>query len=185
MKSRNNEVTFGLSGKLRLLIFRNRFGKTVVAPASEIPRPAATDAQQLVQSTFKKAAAYAKGIMADMVSKLLYQQKVKLGQSAFNLALRDYFNVPSIDVIDSSNYTGAVGSTISAEAMDDFQVASVHFRIDKPDGSMLEEGDAVMHADGLHWIYSTTVANSSLAGSKIIVTAKDLPGNSIVKQQTI
>lgn len=106
-------------------------------------------------------------------------------QSAYNVAFADFFHAPEINEIDSSNYTTQAGSLIRIDVMDDFKVKSVHVRIERADASLVEQGDATEDPDGIHWNYTATIANTSLAGCKIIVTARDFPGNSIVQQKTI
>lgn len=183
---KKNVVTHGLSGKVDTLVFRQRSGKTIVATApGERAFTELNAAQKAVRSAFKKAITYAKAAITNLQLKQAYKEKAKAGQSAYNRATVDFFNAPEIDEIDNSLYTGQVGNVINVPVTDDFRVASVHFKIEKPDGSLLEQGNAVADADGLHWMYSATIANSNVTGSIITVTAKDLPGNSVSKTKTI
>jgi hypothetical protein len=93
------------------------------------------------------------------------------------VAVADYFNAPQIESINVDGYSGAIGSTIVITATDDFAVSSVHVKIENMDGSIVEEGEAVMGGSEMDWVYTTTVTNESLAGDKITVTAFDMPGN--------
>jgi hypothetical protein len=185
MKSSNNEVTHGLRGKMRLLVFKRWYGKTIVSTFSERDQSEPTSAQAAVQATFKLAAAYAKGAIADPATKQAYKAKAKGAQKPYNLALADFFTAPVIGEIESGNYNGQVGDNVRVAVTDDFKVASVQVKIEKADGTLIEQGSAVVHADGLHWIYAATVANSNIAGTKITVTATDLPGNLVSKQKSI
>lgn len=96
-------------------------------------------------------------------------------QTAYNVAIADFFNAPNIQLIDISAYTGAIGSTIKVWVADDFKVASVHLKIGNADSSLVEEGNAVIGTNG--WVYSATVANASLSDDKITVMASDQPAN--------
>jgi hypothetical protein len=42
---------------------------------------------------------------------------------------------------------------------------------------LIEEGTAFENGDGLNWVYVAKAANDAVAGSTIIATATDLPGN--------
>jgi hypothetical protein len=44
-------------------------------------------------------------------------------------------------------------------------------------GTLLEEGKAVKENNGLDWCYTATQLNGTLAGTKIIAIATDVPGN--------
>jgi hypothetical protein len=66
-----------------------------------------------------------------------------------------------------------------------FKVASVHVKISHGDGTLVEEGAAIKQNDDLHWEYTATVANASLNGDVITVTASDMAGNSIAKSKTM
>jgi len=41
----------------------------------------------------------------------------------------------------------------------------------------VEQGEAQRLANGFDWLYSVTVNNASITGTKIVVKASDLPGN--------
>ena len=184
MKTFNNIVTEGLSGSMKQLVFRQLHGKTVVAYHQRKPRRA-TSLQQQIQFTFKQAAIYARNILQDAAIYAEYLRKASPGVSPFNLAIADFFRVPVVGDIDSSNYTGAVGSTLSAVVMDDFRLIGVKARIQKANGELLEEGNAVLQQNGLNWLYTCTAANSSIEGSVITFTATDLPGHSIANRKTL
>ncbi len=182
-QSKNNIVTEGLSGKLYQLVFKQWFGKTIVAKR---PRTFSTVSpnQLSIRESFKAAATYAKAAISNAATKLAYKAKAKPGQTAYNMAFADFFKPPSIGTIDTSTYTAQAGSSIIIEATDDFKVVSVNVKIEKANGSLVEQGAATLSADGLHWLYTST-ANGNITGNVISVTATDMPGNSIVKQQTV
>jgi hypothetical protein len=55
-------------------------------------------------------------------------------------------------------------------------VTAVQICIHHANGHLIEKGDAIMQIN-TDWLYSVTVANEPFAGSKIMATATDLPGN--------
>ncbi len=182
MKSKDNIVTEGFSGKIRQLVFRQWYGQTIIGKR---PRHSATTsaAQLNIQSTFKDAAVYAKAAITDPATKQAYKAKAKPGQTAYNLALADFFNAPAIGDIDTSNYSNQAGSSIRIAVTDDFKVAAVTVTIEN-NNRLVEQGPATLTSDGLHWLYNATVFNA-VAGNSITVTATDLPGHSITKQKTV
>ncbi len=91
--------------------------------------------------------------------------------------MADLQQAPNIDSIDLSGYTGKVDEQIIILATDDFKVISVAVNISNDDGTLVEEGAAVLSATGLNWIYTTTDLNANLSGDKITVEATDTAGN--------
>ncbi len=175
----------GMSGKLwDMLVFRQssrQSSETTIAAKTGTRVADYSDKQKGIWVVFKKAAAYAKAAIADAVTKAAYKAMATGGQSAYNLAFADYFTPPTIGDLDSSAYNGVAGSTIKVAVSDDFKVTSADVKIAKADGTLIEEGLAVASIDGLHWLYTATQANASVIGSKVTVTAKDLPANVTVK----
>ena len=183
-KQKINLATHGLSGKIDTFVYRQRNGITVVSKPPVHTR-LVSDAQGGIRSTFKRAVIYAKAALMDADTRMLYASKAKPGQSAFNMAIADFFLSPVVGEINISGYTGQPGSIIKVESYDDFKVASVLVRIEKSNGTLIEDGNATLSGNGLDWEYTATTANGSLTGSMVIITATDRPGHSIVKQKTI
>jgi hypothetical protein len=179
--SKNNIVTQGLSGRVDQLVFRQKSGKTIVSkrPGDYGPPSAA---QLDVRSRFTQAVLYARAAVADAATKLFYASKAKPWQTAYNVAFSDFFKTPEIGGIDVSAYNGSIGSRITVPVTDNGKVVSVQIKIQKGDGALVEEGDATLHASGLHWVFTAAALNNSLPGSLITVTAFDLPGHSSFKQ---
>lgn len=183
--SKNNLAIEGLSGQVGNLVFRRRKGdgKIIVSAHPSEREGEPSEAQQKVNSTFQEAVFYGKSVLADPATKALYTEKTTAGQSAYNLAVADFFSAPDIKEVDLNGYTGAVGSTILVKAVDDFKVAGVQVKIALADGSTVEEGDAQLQTDGMHWLYTATKENTSPIGDKITVTAWDLPNHKTVKEE--
>ena len=141
--------------------------------------------QLQVQARFTNASTYAKAILSDAAIKAAYKAKAKKGQTAYSRAMSDFFHPPVIGEIDSSGYNGQVGSTLISTITDDFKVASVKVRIEKSDGTLIEDGVANLLPDGLNWMYVSTIANGNVAGTKISFIAADMPGHSITQLKTL
>ena len=184
-RSNENIVMAGASGKLGTIVFRQKAGKTVISRSPKPRTLAPTAAQLQIQGKFKLAAAYAKTVMLDPVRKDAYKAMAKPGQSAFNVAFSDYFKAPTISAIDTASYTGLVGDLIKIKSTDGFKVVAVKVKIEHADGSLIETGNAVLATDGSGWKYTATQANAVLAGTKVIVTASDTPGNETVQTKTL
>jgi signal peptidase I len=177
-KSKRNVVTYGLSGKIGdLLIFRQRYGETVVTKIPEQTNKV-SEKQKAQRLRFRQAVIYGKTAIADPETKVVYDAvSGKKGKTAFNAAVADFLNAPEINEIDVSNYTGATGDTIKIEVEDDTLVKYVKVAIINSDGTLVEEGQALPDASGYVWIYTATQNNDDLNGDKIVVEVSDLPGN--------
>jgi hypothetical protein len=77
----------------------------------------------------------------------------------------------------TDGYTGKINDAIIIKATDDFKVAAVTVTINLPSGVLLESGSAAYDANAMMWKYTATKANTTLAGTKIKVTAIDVPKN--------
>lgn len=181
-----NEVTHGLQGKFGdLMVFKQVNGKTIVAKRpAKTGTPPSSD-QLLVQQRFKDSAAYAKTAIQDPVLKERYSANAKKGQSAYNRAFADFFNPPTLSNVKVEAYQGVIGNPIIIRATDDFELQDVNVQILDPTGQMIETGQATLLNNGLDWQYLATVSNAVTAGSKIVFTATDLPGNSTTLQVEI
>jgi hypothetical protein len=184
-KSKNNVITFGLSGKVGdLLIFRQVKGKTIVSKVAEKP-DTVSEKQIEHRNRFQQAAIYAKGAISDGQTGSAYAAKAKKKKlTAYNVAVADFFNAPDIETVDLSVYTGNIGDEIRIVVSDDFAVKSVHVCISNADGSEVEEGYAVQSLGNL-WVYVASQTNESLDGDKILITASDMPGNIVEQEKSL
>jgi hypothetical protein len=182
-QSKDNIITHGLSGKVgNILVFSQRNGKTYVSKVPKQSTKEPTAGQVAHQQKFQLAIIYGKSAIANPATKAEYEAEAEIDESAFNVAVADMLQAPEIDSIDLSGYTGKVGEKIVIIATDDFKVTSVTVNISNADGTLVEEGAAVLGNSGVDWVYTTTAVNASLAGDKITVEASDLPGNVSDKQ---
>lgn len=184
---KSNPFTKGASGTVGdMMNFRVRKGKTIISvkrgPSTKPP----TEEQQETREQFIIASLFAQDAMKDPAVKALYQKAAKGGQTAYNVALRDAMNPPVIDDVNIGGYKGTVGDLIVVRARDVITPKSVRVAIFSQAGAVLEEGDAVIRAnDRRIWTYTVTAANAAIAGTRVVATATDLPGNTAEKTSTI
>lgn len=129
------------------------------------------------QSKMRDAIAWAKAMWANHPD--LKEKYSSAGRPqhrrGFDLAKADFLRPPRVEDIDLSVYTGKSGETIRVRAADDFEVKEVHVSIQELDGTVIEEGAAVL--EGGQWVYESTTDVAS--GETVVVeaTAKDHPGH--------
>ena len=102
------------------------------------------------------------------------------------MILRTSFNAPSVDEVDLSAYTGAIGDEIIIMASDDFDpstkvlrtsVQGVDVSLSDEAGAPIESGAAVeTPADSGRWLYTATTTVTTGTTVRIAVTASDRPG---------
>ena len=186
----DNDVTAGLSGKFgRQLIFRNTKGQTIVARQSTRNRKRKqTQAQKDHIKRFREAVVYAKAALADEAKKAAYNEKAMskdYAVSAYNIAVADYLHSPEINEINVNEYSGQAGEKIFISAIDNFKIVAVRVEIRQGDDTLVEKGVAEVAPTGVEWIYTTQSVNASLAGSRIIASVEDTPGNVTVEEMVI
>jgi len=183
-KINNNPIMKGLSGMLGdVVVFREQRGQTVMANKPK-KREQLTAHQQTAMLKFKRATQYAKGQVADPVSKAEYETGIsgKIN-SAYAAALTDCLKGPQVTLIDTSDYRGNQGNLIMINAVDNFKVAGVSVEIFTGANELVEKGSAIADPANVHaWSYAATATNGQLSGSKIVVKAKDKPNNITVKE---
>ena len=184
--TKNNVIVKGASGKFgRQIVFSQRAGKTIMSKPPLRTAPPTTK-QKEQQQKFARAATYAKNALLDPTLKEAYTLEAKKRQnvSPYNMAMTDYLRPPVITKVDTSNYTGdASGEKIIIEAGDAFKITTMKVKITAANNSTLEEGNATL-VNG-KWQYTTTTANATLTGTKIILIATDRPGNTTTKEITL
>ncbi|MCP9753125.1 hypothetical protein [Ferruginibacter sp. HRS2-29] len=182
MKTFQNIVTKGLSGRILQLVFKQWAGMTYVASAPSRSAVPATEEQKQTRLNFKEAVRYAKRKMDDPAMKSLYQQSLKPRQTAFNRAIKDFMTVPVIGFIHAGNYNNKPFSHIIVRATDDFRVMNVKVKIENSAGQWIEEGEASPAGNGLDWKYLVTESDQVAADNVITVTVSDMAGNEVSKQ---
>jgi hypothetical protein len=185
-ESKNNPLTKGLSGKIgNGIVFSQRGNKTFASsPPRKRPGPPHPN-QEPGQTKFQQAVVFGKAITEDPDVKEIYGDSAGPGQSAYNVAIADFISAPDISEIDLDSYTGLPGSIIKINVTDNFLVTSVYVHIHNPDGTLVEEGNAIFDLNTFYWVYTATVSNTELNGDRIMVTATDFPENSTTIAQLL
>ena len=187
-KINDNLLVRGARGNVgKQFVYKRRGDNTHIARMPKVKKDAIpTAAQEEHRELFAAASLYATGAISNPALKLEYQEKAGPGETAFNVALRDYLKSPQVKKIDASKYDGTIGSILSINARDDFRVADVKVSIHDATGFLVEEGNAVLSPlDRNKWIYTATQENTVFAGTRITVIASDLPGNTAMLQVTL
>jgi hypothetical protein len=173
-KIRKNIVIQGLSGSLgdQLVIRHDKAGRTIIAVAPTYDEDRTfTEAQTAQHERFREAAAYAK----DAKETEEYVAKAEgTPQTSYNVAMADWFHAPEVEEIDASAWSGEANEVIRIRATDNVKVTQVTVLLTDGDGTVLEQGNAV-ESDGSWWTYTTQA--STPGASRIVASARDLPGN--------
>ena len=186
--NKNNFFIEGVSGTIgKQMTLSQRLGKTIVGKKSKGSTQAPTEDQIAVREKFEDASDYALGVLADPVLKAAYtEEAIKSGMSAYALALKDAHSFPEVRRIITGKYKGIVGDVITIKAKDVFRLDNVKVVIMSAANALIEEGQAVaVGSKSKDWQYITTAANPAVPGTRIIITATDLPGNQTNKEFVI
>lgn len=186
----NNPAVAGASGMLgKNFVYRRApNGKTIIANRPKKRKGGLSEKQAAVVNRFRYATEYAKNVTKNPEYKALYQRginKQRLILSAYNVAINDCLNPPTIEEVDVKDYNGEPGKLIRARAKDDFMVKSVHVTIRNGDEQIIEQGEATPRGKKGLWRYQTTVRNLELKGTTVTVVVKDLPENVATKRVTV
>ena len=179
-KINDNLLVKGARGNVgKQYVYKKRGEDTHIVRMPVVNKKAVPTADQSnAREMFAAASRYAKGAVSSPDLKKEYGKKASANTTAFNIAFRDYLKAPVVKNINTEKYDGTPGSIIVVKAKDDFRVVEVKLSIRNADGSMLEEGNAILNPiDRNLWTYATTRTNASPPGCTVSATALDLPGN--------
>jgi hypothetical protein len=187
-KIKNNAMLKGLRGKFGdTHTYKKIRGKTHMVNLPDTPEEL-SPVTKAFNERFTRAAKYAKARLQDSAMFAEYQTGITPKKnSAYLVAVSDSLNAPKVSAINTSDYIGAVGNDIRITAKDDFKVIRVRVIITGAGGIELERGEAVQDAMGNEdiWHYAATVANPSVAGTTISVTAFDHPANETTLEKVL
>ena len=185
-----NLVTKGFSGKIgEEIVFRQvktRTGEVRTRFAKQARKREVLTPKELErQSVFKEAATYAKTKLRYPEIKADYAARASQAglKSAYVAAVTDFLKAPSITVIDTAYYKGVVGDVIWIIVLDDFKIQKMTVTLQRPDGSVIEAGEAVLDAE--RWQYVITQVNAVPAGTKVIAVATDRPGKNATLEKVV
>ncbi len=186
-KIKNNPIMKGASGMLGDVVVYREFRGNVIMSNRPKKREMLTPQQSAAKSKFLRAVKYGKKQIADPVMKAEYQPtKTSRFTSAYAVAVADYLGAPVVNNIDVSQYGGAVDDRIYIQATDNFKVTVVTVVIFDADAALIEQGEAVLQDDSDEdFIYVVTTPNAVVAGSRIVVTVRDKPGNTTVEEKVL
>lgn len=180
-KSQDNVVMQGASGTVgKMLVFRQRGDKTIIArkPKGRGGERVYSPDQIKVQNRFLDASLYARKAIADPDLKAAYLAKATVNQTAYNVAVKDFFTPPTVRRLDDRAYSGIVGDVISFIIKDVLMVKEVMLEILDDGGSIIEAGYAeAADNQGVEWLYTATVDNTDYSNCIFRVTMTDTPGN--------
>ncbi|WP_295121229.1 hypothetical protein [uncultured Chitinophaga sp.] len=186
MKQKNfNFISTGASGLyLDQVVLKNKDGKVTMAKPPKKrtgdPHPNTLAAQQRMQRAF----VYGELVLTNPLKKAIYEDAVGSRKNIYKLAVTDFLNAPQIRAVDNIDYTGSPDGRLMVLATDDVKVASVTFELFDASGTLIESGPAMpMERSG--WWYTATKDNPSLTGTRVVISATDLPGNTTVHEHTL
>jgi len=174
--SRTNIVLHGFKGKLADLVVRRWGESTVLSRKPNTRHRKWSKLQKSNRLRFREAMVYARRVLSNPEMRAYYVKKKRKMQTVWNVAVADYMRRPTIDLIDICEYNGLVGEPIYVTTNDKYGVASLVVSILDAQGFEIESGAAVRDF-GFNFTYTTIVKNPYLKGSKVVVTATDVPGN--------
>ena len=173
-KVRNNIFVRGLSGSLgdQFVVKQDKAGRTIVSVAPTFSENRTySEAQLGWQDKFRDASVYATGAKENAT---YVERAVGTPLTSYNVAMADFFHAPEIKEVDVTAWHGQTGELIRIQAVDDVQVTQVNVVITDDAGTVVEQGTAV-RAEGAWWNYTTTTTEPT--ASRIVATARDLPGH--------
>ena len=172
-KIKNNVATRGFSGKLgEDIVFRQVDGKTTFAKRT-LSNAAPSERQMEVRTRFTEAALMA---ATELENPELYDEYKQLSKSqgfktAYMAAVSDILTRPEIGSLYTLSYKGKVGNLITMRPRIPYKIKSIDVRILAADGTLLESGPALVRES--KWRYAATVANPQVAGSRLVLVARD------------
>lgn len=165
-----------ISGRVGDLVFRTYGRKVVLSQRPKAPSRPPSPAQVAQRERFRRAMFYGKRVLADPDARAFYEDlAARREKPVLSVAVADFLNVPEVDEIDASAYTGVVGDPIILHAHDDVEVTGVHVTLQDVDGAELEAGAATF--DAWCWVYEAK--KDVPPGTVVTITARafDRPGH--------
>ncbi len=172
-KVRYNGVADALQGRMGVVVFRRMLGKLYASNRPNESTKPASEAQRNHRARFGQTSSKARQAMADPAARPVYERLAAARQTTvFGIAASDVYNPPEVVEIDCAGLTRQIGGQVKILATDDAEVKSVHVTLRDANGSVLEQGAAVL--ENTHWYYtSTTVLAPEPA---VLVSLQDAAG---------
>ena len=125
LATNKNFATDGLGGQVGNFVFRRRRAdeKIFVSRHPGEQEAVPTQAQASVREKFQQAAIYGRSVVSNPETKAEYAAAAKPGQSAYNVAVADFFRAPDIEEVYLSAYSGQVGDLLNIKSSGGLQPA--------------------------------------------------------------
>src|SRR5215216_4709144 len=179
-----NTLVNEIRGAVDKVVLRKYKGRIILARKAQYEgEPSA--AQVAHHKRFQEATDFGKSVLADPAVRPLYEQAADERElPIMAVCVSDYFNAPSVTVLEPMDYTGKAGDPLTITTHDDFGVVRVNVQISDDDqGTLIESGQAVETAPGSgKWVYSATTPVTPGMMVQFQATAFDRPGNSGVQR---
>jgi hypothetical protein len=169
-------------GAMGRMVFKKYKDRTIVCRKAD-GGGTQSQAQMNHQDRFKQAITYGKLALANPTTRALYAQAAKEKDvPIFSVCVADFFNAPTINVINTSDYHGQGGDPINIITSDDVGVVNVRVTITDTTGTVIESGNAIEASFGTGcWAYMATVSIAPGYPVNINVVAEDRPGGTAVQ----
>jgi hypothetical protein len=176
--SYNNEITKYYSGRVGDIILKNYNGKSVMTKLPDCSKVIKTAWQLEFNDKFKKAVKYAQYVIKNQELSDYYRRK-RPDMDPYHAAISDYMSRPVIERVDVGGYQGLPGNIVTVSVWDKWEIEGVDMVIFNALGEVIECGAAVprQFSGNTEWDYTATVENIDYKSSRILVHAKDRPGN--------
>ncbi|MCK7555979.1 hypothetical protein MKQ70_13490 [Chitinophaga sedimenti] len=172
-----NAISSGARGQFgKQVVVYYRYGKQIIAKAPRKRPGRGTHGQERTKACFREGAHWSAKVRKSAQLHAVYKQGLYGGLNVHNLAIADFLQAPVIHGVEIGD------SGIVVTATDNFKVASVTVRVYNRNGQLVESGKAAPE-DRDAWRY--VPGKQHLDGCRIVVSAKDLPGNEAVKEMVI
>ena len=176
--SYNNVITRNYSGRVGDIVLKNYDGKSVMTKRPDCSKVIKTARQLEFMNKFAKAVKY--GLFVKNNPELCeYYRKKRPDLDPYHAAISDYQSRPVIERVDVDGYQGLPGNVVTVSVWDKWGIEGVDMVIFNALGEVIECGAAVprQFSGNLEWDYTGTVENIDYKSSRILVHAKDHPGN--------
>jgi hypothetical protein len=176
--SYNNVITRNYSGRVGDIILKNYAGKSVMTKRPDCSKVIKSARQLEINDKFKKAVKVGQFVLKHPESSDFYRRK-RPDMDPYHAAISDYMSRPVIERIDVSGYQGLPGNVVTVSVWDKWEIEGIDMVIFNALGEVIECGASVPRefSGNLEWDYTATVENIDYKSSRILVRAKDRPGN--------
>jgi hypothetical protein len=179
----HNPLLKGVSGAInKQFVLKQYNGKVIMTAFPDMSDIKPSELQVVYRGKFTLANAYSKKILRDPLWKEAYKAKVQGMQRANNIAVKDYYNPPSVESVSLDVDQRSGEHILKIIAIDDFKVIEVEVVLLDKDNNIVEKGSATETSE---WNWKYVVEKDLETIDKIVVTAKDLPGNTDSKELSL